>query len=186
MYVGNDPMNRTDPTGECDVVCRRAISVAATRAGGRYVTSAIVSQVDSPLPGPADAVAVVGAVVTTGALIWDIGSAVLNNDADAPPLPEGLVGVQDGRGGRDRDKEHNSGPLAPESGGTGSAEGDFEVLGGPNGQPAAEGSRGAPGRIIAPNGVQIRPNGRNGPRIDIPANGDKPREVLHYPPRENR
>ena len=110
------------------------------------------------------------------------GGAVSNNDANAPPLPEGPVGVQDGRGGRNRNRGQMSGPLAPEHGGTGNADEDFEVLGGPNSGPPPEGSTLPPGSRQAPNGVQIRP-GPRGPRIDIPANGTKPPETLHYPPK---
>lgn len=180
MYVGNDPVNRTDPTGECDVVCRRAISVAATRAGGRYVTSAIVSQVDSPLPGPADAVAAVGAVVTTGALIWDIGNAVFN-DAASPDVPDGIVGANP----RETRGRTNSDGLAEENGGTGDAEKDFDGLTGGVSGPASEGSRYPEGTRVGENGIAIRPGtDKSGPRIDIPAKGEKPHETLHYPKSE--
>jgi len=37
------------------------------------------------------------------------------------------------------------------------------------------------GSVRSENGVVLRPS-KNGPRIDIPANGPKPRETLHYPP----
>lgn len=39
------------------------------------------------------------------------------------------------------------------------------------------------GTQVAPNGVRLRPgrNG-NGPRIDIPGNGPRPPETIHFPP----
>ena len=40
-----------------------------------------------------------------------------------------------------------------------------------------------PGHQVAPNGVRLRPPEEGvGPRIDIPAKGDKPRETIHFPP----
>lgn len=100
-----------------------------------------------------------------------------------PALPSCLVGVQDGKSGV-RGNRHNSGPLAPEFGGTGDPTKDFEVLGGTNHQPAPAGSTYKPGTRISANGVTLRPSqDGNGPRIDIPANGSKPHETLHYPER---
>lgn len=45
-------------------------------------------------------------------------------------------------------------------------------------------SLGAPdskGRSVSPNGVSVRTGGKKGPRIDIPANGTKPPEIIHFP-----
>lgn len=81
-YVGNDPLGRTDPSGECDAVCWAGIRAAGVRAGGRYVVSGITTQVDSPFPGPADVVGAGMAVGTTGLLIWDVANAVLNSPSD--------------------------------------------------------------------------------------------------------
>ena len=97
----------------------------------------------------------------------------------APKLPNGLVGVQDGKGGRTKGR-HNSGPLAPENGGTGDAQKDFDKLTGGKSGAAPQGSGYPPGTQIGDNGITIRP-GPNGPRIDIPSNGTKPTETLHYP-----
>jgi RHS repeat-associated protein len=91
-YVGSDPVNKTDPSGKCSAACWDVIKVATAKAGGRYVTAGVVSQVDSPLPGPADVVAVGIAVVTTAKLLWDVGSAVLNSSDDQNTNPyEGPV-----------------------------------------------------------------------------------------------
>lgn len=99
----------------------------------------------------------------------------------SPPAPGELVGEQDGKSGR-QGKRHNSGPLAGENGGTGNAETDFGNLTGGVSAPAAEGSGLKPGTQVGENGVIYRPAaGADGPRIDIPASGDKPHETLHYP-----
>jgi RHS repeat-associated protein len=37
------------------------------------------------------------------------------------------------------------------------------------------------GRSVAPNGVAVRTGGKAGPRIDVPANGSKPPEIIHFP-----
>lgn len=100
---------------------------------------------------------------------------------EAPPLPEGLVGTDDRSGSRSRGRE-NRGPLSPDNGGVGDADSDFDLLTGgksfkpPSGSSLPEGSR------VGENGILIRPGKEGeGPRIDIPASGDKPRETLHYP-----
>jgi hypothetical protein len=68
-----------------------------------------------------------------------------------------------------------------EDGGTGNAETDFGNLTGGVSAPAAEGSGLKPGTQVGENGVIYRPAaGADGPRIDIPASGDKPHETLHY------
>jgi RHS repeat-associated protein len=100
----------------------------------------------------------------------------------SPPLPGGLVGVQDGKSGV-RGRRTNSGPLAPEHGGTGDAEKDFDKLTGGKSTPTGgDGVADGSGGLVGENGIRYRPAvGSNGPRIDIPANGDKSHETLHYP-----
>jgi RHS repeat-associated protein len=101
----------------------------------------------------------------------------------SPAVPTGLVGTQDGKGGQAGGRV-NSGPLAPEHGGTGDAGKDFDHLTGGKSGPAPGGSTLPPGTQVGENGTQLRPqSGTSGPRIDIPANGPKPVETLHYPPR---
>jgi len=165
-YVGNDPVNMWDPFGE-NPVAGAGIGCAVT--------------------GPACPVgAVAGAVIGTvvliaGAVIIDhaLNEASDTDSKSGPDVPEDLVG-EDQRPTKGR---VNSGPLAPENGGTGTAEGDFEVLTGGQSGPAKEDLGLPEGSRQGDNGVIIRP-GRNGPRIDIPASGDKPHETLHFPPGE--
>jgi len=95
------------------------------------------------------------------------------------PLPSGLVGTQDGKSGQQGER-HNSGPLDPSHGGSGNADIDFDTLTGGKNVPA--GPRYPPGTKKGDNGITLRPpRGNSGPRIDIPANGSKPHETLHYP-----
>jgi len=102
--------------------------------------------------------------------------------APAVPLPPGLVGTQDDKSGPQGDR-HNSGPLDTAHGGVGDAGQDFSTLTGGKSGPAPAGSTYPPGTQVGDNGVVLRPaRGNSGPRIDIPANGAKPHETLHYPP----
>jgi RHS repeat-associated protein len=66
-YVGNDPVNMTDPTGMC------GYAGATAAAGG-------IAMADSPLPGPADAVAL---VVCAGSILIYIVM-----DEPEPPKPK--------------------------------------------------------------------------------------------------
>ena len=97
------------------------------------------------------------------------------------PVPSGLVGTQDGKSGQAGGR-HNSGPLDPAHGGSGDAARDFNTLTGGKTGPAPAGSNYPPGTQVGDNGISLRPaRGNSGPRIDIPANGGKPHETLHYP-----
>lgn len=177
-YVGNDPVNMSDPTG------RNGVSVAGRVA--RYCTS-----------GGAITAAGCVAIGVLGALVVAPGvrqEQVINpqrprstppppmRNEEATPLPDEPVGSPDdrktGKGG-----QIQSGPLAPENGGTGNPNEDFDVLTGGKSSPAPEDSTFPEGTRIGDNGVVIRPGSKpdDGPRIDIPQNGDKPRETLHYP-----
>jgi hypothetical protein len=63
---------------------------------------------------------------------------------------------------------------------------DRTLTGGKSG-PAPAGSTYPPGTQVGNSGIAARPaTGSSGPRIDIPANGDKPHETLHYPKVENK
>jgi hypothetical protein len=98
---------------------------------------------------------------------------------ESPPLPSDLVGEKDDKFGPQGDRV-NAGPLAEGNGGTGDAAADFETLTGGNSGEA--GPKYPPGSLIGKNDVVLRPErGNSGPRIDIPANGAKPHETLHYP-----
>ena len=102
----------------------------------------------------------------------------INNSA--PDVPDNIVGSPPNNPTKPRT---NSGPLDPSYGGTGDPAADFDLLTGGTGRPADPNSDFPPGTIIGDNDIQLRPGNKNdGPRIDIPSKGTKPRETLHYPP----
>jgi RHS repeat-associated protein len=101
----------------------------------------------------------------------------------APSLPDVLVGDQsDPRAGPNRSgRKHTSGRLTPTNGGTGDFQNDLDKLTG-GVRPWQEGDKAEPGSLVGPNGIFGRPkNSSGGQSIDIPANGNKPHEILHYP-----
>ena len=103
----------------------------------------------------------------------------------APPIPEDYVGDQSRGHTSNGGKRHTSGPLTPENGGTGDAEKDFDKLTGGTGKPFpdSDGRSKKPGTLVGDNGIWIRPGTKNpgdGPRIEIPGNGNKLPETLHY------
>ncbi|MBV7544645.1 RHS repeat domain-containing protein, partial [Acidovorax sp. sic0104] len=102
---------------------------------------------------------------------------------NVPPIPEDLVGDQsDPRAGPNRGGgKHTSGPLTEENGGTGEFLPDLDKLTG-GARPWRPGDKAPPGSLIGENGIFGRPtNSGGGQSIDIPANGKKPHETLHYP-----
>lgn len=157
-----------DAVGPLAVLC-----AAPLLAGGGTAAAAGTATVST------GTVALGAGALTFGTLVvTDPLDGVFTND-QATPLPDGLVGENPRES---RGKRKNSGPLTPENGSTGNAEEDFGVLGGGTSQPAPEDKGYPEGTQVAPNGTSIRPGkDGEGPRIDIPANGSKPPETLHYP-----
>ncbi|WP_425470915.1 DUF637 domain-containing protein [Trinickia fusca] len=110
------------------------------------------------------------------------GSNGAQGGTSVPPVPDGLVGDQsDPRAGPNKGgKRHTSGPLTPENGGTGDYERDLETLTGGT-RPWQPGDKAPPGSQVGQNGIFGRPqNSSGGKSIDIPPNGNKPHETLHY------
>jgi RHS repeat-associated protein len=172
-YANNSPYKYTDPDGRFAFLIPFIpyVATATVAIVGHYV-----------LPGRQ------GREDTARA----VGNAILNHGdtnqtgtggGKSTPLPDKLVGVQDGKSGTQGNRE-NRGPLAPEHGGTNDAGKDFDKLSGGKSGPAPEGSKYPPGTQVGENGVALRPEGKTGPRIDIPANGEKPHETLHYPKKD--
>jgi filamentous hemagglutinin len=110
------------------------------------------------------------------------GGSGTDSTTKAPSLPSDLVGDQsDPRAGPNKGgNRHTSGPLTPENGGTGDYDQDLETLTGGT-RPWQPGDKAPPGSQVGQNGIFGRPqNSSGGKSIDIPANGDKPHETLHY------
>ena len=173
-YVGNNPLSRADKDGHCFPFC-------LALAGGGVLAE------EAPLAftGPVGWTVIgVTAVSVAGVEAYQY----FHQDAaatPAPAAPTGATPVPSGLVGTDQSPKSgkvNSGPLAPENGGTGDAGKDFGTLTGGKSGPAPDGKGYPAGTQVGENGVQLRPGTATaGPRIDIPANGPKPNEVLHYP-----
>lgn len=146
-------------------------SVAVQRPNPRIATN-------PPLPpGPASQQQG-GAHVTS----YNSSSATPSAGAGVPALPTTLVGSQtDPRAGPNRSgTRHTSGPLTTDRGGTGNYEADLELLTGGT-RPWQPGDKAPPGSRVGKNGIFGRsPNSSGGKSIDIPPNGNKPHETLHY------
>lgn len=168
--------------------CGRTLAAAGAAVGGGVAATASVGldaatgglnvlATPAEVAGGATVGAIVGAALGSGLdSLADLGGAIFNSE----DLPTDLVGEQDSKSGQ-RGNRNISGPLSPENGGTGDAKQDFDKLTGGKSSPAPADSNYPPGTLIGPNGVAYRP-GKNGTgaRIDIPANGSKPHETLHY------
>ena len=157
VYGNNNPYRFKDPDGRFAIPLVPVIIQAVTAAIGTNAGAVAV--------GIAGGVAIGAAINSTGAQ----GD---NKGAQSPPLPGGLVGTQDNKSGPQGNR-HNSGPLAPDNGGKGDAGKDFgKLTGGKIGE-----SGKYPG-VRGENGIGMRPGKEGeGPRIDIPANGNKPAET---------
>lgn len=109
------------------------------------------------------------------------------HNSKTPALPTVLVGDQsDPRSGPNRrGNRHTSGVLQPQYGGNGEWRHDAEIIGGKFRPAPTSGGKYPPDSLISDNGVIIRPNNSSGGvSIDIPENGNKPHETLHYPPKK--
>lgn len=173
-YANNSPYKFTDPDG------RNAFAALELTLGAVAVDAATPDPTDvaAPVKGLSYSAAIVGTAIG-GTLVWGY-NAVMNESTkpegqtdepkETPSLPTGLVG----------DKPQATGKNGGTAVGTSLPAGDYE--------PTVKGLTGGnlsphpkiPGAQQAPNGVVVRP-GKYGPRIDIPANGTKPPEIIHFP-----
>ncbi|GAA5784641.1 RHS repeat-associated core domain-containing protein [Chitiniphilus shinanonensis] len=163
-YVGGRPLTYVDPKGKVAVVGVIAppliVGTACLLTPGcaKLVRDALKAAVDACL------------------------SESEENETSVPPVPTDLVGDQsDPRAGPNKGgKRHTSGPLRPEHGGTGDYDQDLETLTGGT-RPWKPGDKAPPGSQVGDNGIFGRPqNSSGGKSIDIPPNGTKPHETLHY------
>ena len=165
-YVNNQPTGHVDPNGLQATAIPAIVGVGTL---GCYLTPGCLNTL-------------IGFGTRIAKAVGDFCASVGDGGEKSYfPMPGNIVGDQsDSRAGQ-RGSRHNSGPLTPANGGIGDASKDFDHLTGGTGQKFPEGNNRPPGSLIGDNGIWIRPgqNG-NGPRIEIPENGSKPPETLHY------
>ena len=176
-YANGNPYKFTDPDGRavtCDekrcsgevntIADALALPVILTVAyGGRLLSNAIDTVHRNETADPSD-------------------SGAGPSGTKTPALPTGLVGDQNSplAGGNKSGTRHTTGKLKPEFGGNGEYDDDLKTLAGDT-RPTVRGDRAPLGAQIGENGVFGRQtNSSGGKSIDIPANGDKPHETLHY------
>jgi len=160
---------------------------------GRYIDPRGLHPAAIPVAACLRSPACVGPIVISCQIVWEnlrdnwpwTASSAGGKDTNppVPPLPTDLVGDQSNpNSGPNKDgSRHTSGPLKPEYGGTGDFLADLEKLTGGI-RPVRPDERRPPGSLIGENGIFGRPeNSNGGSSIDIPANGSKPHETLHYP-----
>jgi RHS repeat-associated protein len=160
-YVGNDPLNLTDPLGLCD-------SAQCGKANPAFSLLGIGATAACAAAEPCGAIELGGVAIVAGAAI------ILNNQnqdkgaaPQAPGLPDSLIGQNAQPGGKRINTDLPGTNPSPEE--------LFTSLGGGQSITLPDGTR------VAPNGVRLRPDTGSGPRIDIPANGSKPHETIHFP-----
>jgi RHS repeat-associated protein len=192
-YVKNNPLSHADADGHCCdwnsiiIGSTTALGGIAGAVGGAAAgAGAGAGTLVVPGVGTISGGVYLGTLgAATGATFGNaVGNAIVNvlnsSNSSTTPLPTGPVGTDPQATEGSRTK---SGPLAPEHGGSGEAGKDFGTLTGGNSAPAAPEKRYPAGTQVGENGIALRPaKGTSGPKIDIPANGSKPHETLHYPP----
>ncbi len=153
MWNGNNPFEYSDPSGYCVAALSVPCALAAIEAG---VT--------------ATGMAVGTTVIGVASVFMLATTAKTGDESDGKPLPTTLVGSNPRASSGKRTNTD-----APQGGRT--AEEVFNDLGGGKGTVTTP-----KGAEKAPNGVQWRPaTATKGDRVDIPANGTKPAETIHWP-----
>ncbi|MFP3757693.1 RHS repeat-associated core domain-containing protein [Cupriavidus sp. SIMBA_020] len=151
-YVRGNPISYRDPRG--------------TNPLAGALTGAEIGSMAGPVG------AVVGGVIGAGIgayLGWNVIGPIIaqNSEAGVPDVPTDLIGDN---------PRSSSGQRVNTDLPSSDFPGTVDDLTG--GQTSDQG-----GHQVCPNGVRVRPGKHgNGPRIDIPANGTKPPETIHFPP----
>jgi RHS repeat-associated protein len=175
-YANNSPYKYIDPDGRNPALLLRLeytlVKMAATAMGADKLGSKI-------------GIGIYNAIHSDSNSNSSTPTSTQPTSGSAPPAPGTLVGEQGDKSGPTKNgNRHTSGPLTPGNGGTGDANKDFDKLTGGTGKPpdSSDSRSSIPGVQVGDNGVWIRPDGKDGPRIEIPAAPGKLPETLHYPP----
>lgn len=155
-YANNNPVKNTDPDGR-EVTCSASSCTMKGGTVGELIKDTIV-------------VTLIKASIATNNLIGTLSQSNESATTNAPPLPEGLIG----------ENPEATGKYNGEGVGTNLPADKFpetvkDLTGDSLGKPDSK------GRSTSPNGISVRTGGKDGPRIDIPANGEKPPEIIHFP-----
>ncbi|MGH9697680.1 MAG: hypothetical protein ACRD5Z_26305 [Bryobacteraceae bacterium] len=147
-------------------------SSSPVRPGSQYAQAAIGLCATGPAGCAAGLGLTAGQAILGGlGALGGLGGLILNNQKEISPqvplLPEKLIG-NNARPGRNRDKTDMPGvdPTPDEL---------FDRLTGGQSVILPDGTR------RGSNGIRLRPDSGSGPRIDIPANGEKKHETIHFP-----
>jgi len=163
-YTNNNPINRIDPDGR--VTCDKNSCTLE----------------DKTIAGRAIELIYVGGIITgrllQNAIAGNQPNMQQTQDASgsdgnvpvAPALPTGIIG--DSPRATSKNEGKAIGTSLPSDKFSDTVK---KLTGGATGTPDAN------GRSTSPNGVSVRTGGKDGPRIDVPANGAKPPEIIHFP-----
>lgn len=176
-FAGGDPVNFSDPFG----LCAPMPWCLAVAGGGSLAGAASLSGAGAAAAVAVQAVPVVGlgvmggvllrpafagaGMVTTGRGVGTWASESTGAGA-VPDLPNGLTG--------ENPRESSGKRINTDL--PGGADELFDKLTGGQSKTLPDGTR------VGPNGVRLRPGGEStGPRVDIPAKGQRPPETIHFP-----
>lgn len=165
-YANNNSYRYTDPDGRCPDAC---VIEGPLIIGGGVIYGAAAGLVAIGVCVEACGKIQRGIESAAVSAIKKIGGLAQASEA-VPDLPGELVG----------DDPQATGKNGGTAIGTSLPGGKFaDTVKGLTGD--SLGTPDSKGRSVSPNGVSVRTGGKKGPRIDIPANGTKPPEIIHFP-----